>query len=107
VVSGGTSCDGKPCWKALSRGYRYRDRSAAADGIYSIQLKEGPGKSKLVVKAKGAALQLPPAVGPDQQFAQDPRVVVQLVNANGSCWDAAFSAPAQRNEPGSFKDRSD
>jgi hypothetical protein len=32
---------------------------------------------------------------------------VQLVNSNGFCWEATYSAPAQRNQSGRFIDKSD
>lgn len=107
VVPGGSVCNGKPCWRVQPRGYTYRDSERAASGIQSILLREGPGKSKLIVKGKGAALGLPPAASADRHFVQEPRVTVQLVNANGNCWQAGFSAPSQRNQPGLFKARSD
>ena len=40
-------------------------------------------------------------------LAQDPAVTVQLVNSAGFCWEATYSAPAQRNQSGRFSDKSD
>lgn len=38
---------------------------------------------------------------------QDTRVLAQLRNDLGNCWEAAFSAPATRNEEIEFRDKSD
>ena len=56
----GGSCDGKDCWKALSSGFRYRDRSGSAGGLGSLQLKTGAdGKASIKLKARGSALESP------------------------------------------------
>jgi hypothetical protein len=105
-VPGGSICDGTACWSQLRHGFRYRNPDSNQNGVQSVLLKDGPtGTAKLLVKAKGPNVQLP--YGGLQSLAQDPAVVVQLVNATGACWEATYSAPAQRNDPGSFSDRSD
>jgi cysteine-rich repeat protein len=72
IARAGDLCDGKACWKALGRsprgqGYRYRDRTLAADGVQILRLKGGgAGRSKLVLKAKNdsgtGAMNLPPGL---------------------------------------------
>ncbi|MCC6764317.1 MAG: cellulase family glycosylhydrolase [Deltaproteobacteria bacterium] len=103
VPVGGT-CDGKPCWRATSTGFRYRDPGAASDGIRQIVLKAGAaGRSNIQVRGQGSALALPPL-----PFAQASKVTVQLRNdSSPSCWEATYSAPARRNEADQFKDRGD
>jgi len=64
------------------------------------------GKAKIVVKGKGANLPMPAPVGTGL-FAQDTAVTVQLVNSDGMCWEADFSAPAKKNDLKVFKAKSD
>lgn len=107
AVPGGGTCGSAPCWKPLSSGYRYRNRAASDGGVQKVLLKAGfVDKAKLQVKGKGLKLEMPPAIG-SQYLAQDPAVTVQLVNSVGFCWQATYSAPAQRNQPGMFEDRAD
>jgi hypothetical protein len=103
VPAGGT-CDGKPCWRATSTGFRYRDPKAASDGIRQIVLKAGAaGRSKIQVRGQGSNLALPTL-----PFAQASKVTVQLRNGSApSCWGATYSAPARRNQADQFKDRGD
>jgi hypothetical protein len=102
IAPGGT-CDGKPCWRASKTGFRYRDKSASAEGIRQVVLKSGSaGRSKIQVRAQGDKLALP-----SLPLAQSPKTTVQLKSSAGTCWEAAYSAPASRNEPGRFKDRGD
>lgn len=107
-VPPGGDCAGLPCWTPQAHGYRFKGRHTNPDGVDSVILKEGiNGKAKLIVKGRGLALQLPAPVSADDYFAQEPAVTVQLTNSAGACWSATFSLLAQRNEPGSFKDKSD
>ena len=107
VPAAGT-CAGQPCWTVRASGFTYKGRGANADGVETVILKAGLlGRAKLLVKAKGAGLGLPPPVSAVRQFAQDPTVRVQLVNTAGGCWEASFGFPAFRNTPGTFKDKSD
>ncbi len=102
VAPGGT-CDGKPCWRASKTGFRYKDPSASVEGIRQVVLKSGSaGRSKIQVRAQGAELALPAL-----PFAQSPKVTVQLKSSTGTCWEAAYSSPARRNEAGQFKDKGD
>lgn len=104
----GGLCGGTPCWKANSRGFLYRNNDASADGVRSVLLKESQDqRGKLQVKAKGVKLALPPPASATLFLHQDPAVTVQLVNSQGYCWGATFSAPAPRNRPGFFNDKSD
>lgn len=106
VPAGGT-CAGKPCWAAKKTGFLYKDKDLTNDGLMQLQLMAGAdGKAKIVVKGKGANLPMPTPAGPGL-FAQDITVFVQLVNSDGVCWEADFSAPAKKNDPSQFSDTSD
>jgi hypothetical protein len=108
TVPGGGTCFGHPCWKTLSHGFRYKSRDTNPDGVQSLLLKSGTGgKGKLLLKAKGLAVALPPPASATQLLRQDPVVTVHLVNSAGFCWQASYGAPAQRNQPALFTDKSD
>lgn len=49
----GMECAGRDCWKGVAtKGYLYKDKSAAADGAQSVKLLGGDaGKSKILLKA--------------------------------------------------------
>lgn len=40
-------------------------------------------------------------------LAQDAAVTIVLENSAGACWRADYAAPATRNDPTSFRDKSD
>lgn len=102
IPAGGT-CAGKPCWTATAHGFKYADKDAIPDGVVSLVLKEGlEGFAKITLKGQGANLQMP--ILP---LDQDPAVIVQLVNDQGVCWDANYTAPAIANEQVQFRDKSD
>jgi len=85
-------------WATIStKGYKYKDKAGASFGIQKIILKGGAdGKSKVLVKGKGAAL---PDPHPPLTFP----VKVQLVNGDtGICWESTFTS-ASKNVMGMFK----
>jgi cysteine-rich repeat protein len=83
VPAGGT-CGDKPCWTPKRNGYRYTDKSGASDGVRSLDLEAGDGKSaSLSVFAKG------PSVGIAPLPAELP-VLVQIQSSDGLCWQANF-----------------
>ncbi len=105
--AGGT-CGSRPCWKAFSQGFKYKNKDGSAEGVRSIMLKGGQGgTAKLQMKGKDEPLDLPAPVGAEQFLAQDPAVTAQLVNSIGSCWEATYSAPAQHNQGDRFGDKAD
>jgi hypothetical protein len=82
AVPAGGVCGGKPCWPKHRVGFRFKSKSAAANGIASIDLKPGrDGKAAIAVRGQGANLRFPalPLALP---------VRVQLRASNGSCWEA-------------------
>ena len=101
IPAGGT-CGSKPCWKESSSGFKFSDKSHTSTGIAGLQLKQGlaPGKSKIILSGKGANLPVP--VMP---LIQSPNVVMQLIAANGVCWETRYGMPAFRNQPDQFRDK--
>jgi ELWxxDGT repeat protein len=102
----GQTCPGnQPCWKQHPFGANYFNSEGTPDGIRSLQLRQGPpGASMILLMAKDPLLKLPPL---PMQFQQDPKLTVQLVNSNGTCWEATPSAPAVANNPSLFLDQLD
>lgn len=88
-------------WSPIGdKGYKYLDKPGAQDGIQKIVLKgSSGGKSKVLVKGKGANLSIPtpPLALP---------ITVQLRNSDsGICWEGVFAtlADVKKNVPGQFK----
>lgn len=104
LLPGGTCAD-KPCWAAFGppeapKGFQYKDKDAATDGVAGVKLQAGDaGKAQVQVKGKGIHLPMP--VLPLQGD-----VTVQLVIDDGPerrCFQTSFPAPHASNVPGSFK----
>ena len=106
VGSGGT-CDGKPCWKAISdKGWSYKNKTGSAAGITKVKFKSGAaGKPSLFVAGRGAALPLPAPVSATEFFDQDSSVTVQLHgSAPAMCWSSTFAPSAtKKNDAATFK----
>jgi hypothetical protein len=49
-------------------------------------------KTKVSLNAGGAALPLPGPFSASAYFDQDPKVLVQLINSAGACWESEFTA---------------
>jgi hypothetical protein len=97
--AGGT-CAGKSCWSAKPTGFTYKDKDLSPTGIAQIVLKAGAdGKAQIQVKGKGDALVMP-AIGSS--------MVVQLRNvATSQCWTATYSAPFDKYDGITLKDKAD
>jgi len=95
-------------WRQTSRGFKYKDKLLASDGVRSFRVYEGaPGRSTAKLSAKGVGVPLPasPPGLPDAYFQQNDRVIVQLVNSVGTCWSVDYVADGSpRNEPTRFVD---
>ncbi len=90
-----TQSNYKPCWSGTNTA-KYFDPFYSPDGLQSAQVRPSiVPKSRVKVKGKGAALNLPapPLALP---------LRVQLQSHNGVCWESTFST-AKKNEPGKFK----
>jgi hypothetical protein len=96
---GDMTCSGgaTACWNPIGsapptgKGYKYKDKDLAADGVFQILAKGGTaGKSKLLVKGRGAGLPLPIA----SALTTTTAVTVQL-RANDApapgCWTITLS----------------
>ena len=77
VARAGDSCDGTPCWSAISdQGYRYKDRSLTTDGILGRDTLGDQGavatwsgaRFKATGKAKAAASKAPFSINPGHAF---------------------------------------
>lgn len=78
-------------------GFKYKDKNGTSAGITKITMKSGAaGKSKIIVKGKGANLDDPPP------FPLLTPVASQFRNTVGGCWGATFDSPI-KNEAGTFK----
>jgi hypothetical protein len=104
AVAAGGDCGNLPCWRSFAdRGFRYNGGNVNPDGIAQLQLKSGPGGSKLIVRGEGVSL---PLSRTTSLFTQATAVTVQLVKSNGpECWQAVFSSPSRRSTGTGFYDR--
>jgi hypothetical protein len=102
VAAQGT-CGRRACWRASgTQSFTYYDSRAASDGVLRISLKRGArGDAKIVVRAKGEALALPAL-----PFTPYVALRTQLLNSDGECWEAGYTAPAARNTATEFKESS-
>jgi hypothetical protein len=101
----GGDCGGRPCWRETNTQltYKSRDRQPNGKPRSSVRLKlraGAAGQAKIQVQGRGAHLGLAslPAAQP---------VTVQLKQSDGTCWEAVYSAPAQRDDTTQFRDRAD
>ena len=99
----GGECVGKPCWKSMNFGYRYKDKAATHQGITGLSLKGGVAdKARLSVKAKGAGI----GGGPLPLLPASGKARVQIRNEE-ACWEANFSSTIKKNDSSSFLGKSD
>ncbi len=94
-IPGGTTCNGKPCWKATRAGFAYKSKDGLlSNGVTSLAISLGSGldgTAKIGLKAGGynysPAFNLP--------LLQTPNPVrVELINdASDACWSASYSTP--------------
>lgn len=100
----GTSA--KPCWKPLSsKGYRYTDRDAMADGVRSIVAAGGQqGRGKLVVKARNDERkgQASMPLGMTAALQLSGSVTVRALTSDGDCFGATL-IDIRSAEPTTFR----
>ena len=101
-VAGSGTCNGRACWKATgTKGFKYKNKFATADGVAGLKLREGiADRSSIQVKGKGVNLnlaQLPLTVPAVMQITVDD-------GAASTCWQTTFAAPVV-NESSVFKAR--
>jgi hypothetical protein len=90
VAQAGAMCGGEPCWSAVGKGYKYRDKSTAADGIKKINLFGGdPGKGKVLVGGKNDASTMPTGIAAALQNATS--ATVQILASDASCFGVSLT----------------
>jgi hypothetical protein len=84
-------------WKpvAVTKGWKYQEPGGMQDGVTKVKLLGGAaGASKILFKAKGVNVPLPPPVGVKEFFSAMVEVRAQLHASGGACFETAFT-PAQ------------
>jgi hypothetical protein len=86
VARAGDTCGDRACWSVVSeKGYKYTDKSLAADGILKIALYGGDaGKGKVKFTGKNTALTMPTGVAASLQ--NQTSATVQVVTSDASCF---------------------
>lgn len=103
TIPGGGTCGTQPCWRATTSTLKYKRRDGAPEGVVAVQLKEGlvPGKARIVLKAKGEHLGVPPLDG-----VASP-VTVQIRTATGACFEAVYTTPFRKHDARTLQDKAD
>lgn len=99
TVPGGQTCDGGPCWKATSKGFKFADPDRSYGGVRKMLLRPGTTPvPQVLVKGRGETLTLPPL--PIQNLP----LTARLRASNGECWANVFDqAGVSGNIPAQFK----
>jgi hypothetical protein len=81
------------------KGWSYKDKEGAADGVTGIKIKTGvDGKSLAALKAKGSDMTWPAPLDANVFFEADPSVLIQLQNSEtATCWSTSFATPKRNN----------
>ena len=88
-------CGTRPCWRVVgTKGYRYLDRDAGADGVRSIVATGGlAGRGRIVVKARNderrGQTSMPLGMTSALQLTQS--VTVQAVTSDGACFGGTLT----------------
>lgn len=79
-------CGDALCWSAVSdKGYKYKDKSTAADGILNMKLNGGDaGKGKVKIKGKNTASHLPTGIAASLQ--NQTSATVQVLSSDAACF---------------------
>ncbi len=88
-------CGTRACWReSAGRGFKYKDRSGAANGTTALSLSPGvEGSSKVTLKAKGIDLS-----GLNMPLLPGSSLQAQLRNdENSTCFESTFTLPFVRN----------
>ncbi len=91
-------CNNKPCWNAIGdHAFKYRNGDGVPNGATKLILKSGvESKTKVIFKAKGELLEIPPL-----PFNLPFRF--QMRNDLGECWEAIYTeAGVSKNDDASF-----
>jgi hypothetical protein len=93
-------------WSPIGgKGHKYKDAAGTSHGVTKMKLLGGDaGKSKLQLKGKGTNLPMPTPVSGSRFFAQTTAVTAQLREANGDCYETAFTdADTKKNDGTQYK----
>jgi cysteine-rich repeat protein len=95
VARAGQPCAGKPCWKANgTKGYGYKDKDAAADGINKIAWVAGEadkGKADVSAANNAAKGQTALPTGVVAALSGNVHPTMQLVTSDGFCLGATMT----------------
>jgi len=95
VDKGGQVCAGKPCWKTNgTKGYGYKDKDAASDGISKIGYAArdaGKGKADAAGANNAAKLQTALPTGVVAALSGNMHPTIQLVTSDGFCVGATMT----------------
>ena len=106
VARAGGYCDGKECWKSVGgdppagKGYKFGDKQLASDGMRKLIAKSGDaGRSKLILKGKGASL----SDGVTMALSATANVTMQLHGSDATqCFSITLSEIVKQ-DPENFK----
>jgi hypothetical protein len=93
-----------PYWTIDPKRHDYHESHGDSFGVRKVLLKPGAsGSTSIKFVAKGENLTLPGPAG-TTYFDQDPAVVVQLANTNGTCWTSEFAvSDTLKHDPALFR----
>jgi hypothetical protein len=91
VARAGDICGNRSCWSALSgKGYKYSDKSTAADGILKMKLSGGDaGKGKIKIIGKNNASTMPTGVAAVLQ--NETNATVRVLTSDASCFGVSLT----------------
>lgn len=89
-------------WSKTATGFKYANKTPTGNQPQNVTLHTtAAGKATIIVNGKGDGLPLPAL-----PLEQTPKVVVQMQNTAGGCWEADYSL-ATKNTSAQFKAKSD
>ncbi|MFT4569424.1 MAG: hypothetical protein ACI8TX_000642 [Hyphomicrobiaceae bacterium] len=95
VARAGDTCAGKPCWKAKgTKGYGYKDKDVATQGVAKIGLKSGDagkGKADALGKNNVAKGQTSLPLGVVAALGGNVSPTIQLITGEGVCVGATMN----------------
>ncbi len=91
ISRAGQTCVDKPCWAAVSdTGYKYGDKSTAADGILKMKLSGGEaGKGKVKITGKNTDSNLP--LGVAALLQNQTSATVQVLTTDAECFGVGLT----------------
>jgi hypothetical protein len=93
----------RACWRAVRRGFTYRNPDRALGALQSLDLREGltVNAARIAVRGRGALL----AMRNPQSLTLP--LTVQLQASNGACFGSTYSRPIKRQSTKAFLDDAD